>query len=48
MIDNDKPVVNSIMFTTPAQSRRNVQASKTTYNFGGLIPLDMIKIVRES
>jgi hypothetical protein len=38
MIDNSKTVVDSIMIPSPLESRK-IPESRTTYNFGGLIPI---------
>lgn len=40
MIDNTKNIMDSIMIPSPLMSRRAPEASRTTYNFGGLIPIE--------
>lgn len=41
MIDNSKTIMNSIMIPSPVISRRSPEGSRTTYNFGGLIPIEV-------
>ena len=41
MIDNTKNIMDSIMIPSPLMSRRAPEASRTTYNFGGLIPIEV-------
>lgn len=41
MIDNSKTITNSIMMPSPVVTRRNPDSSRTTYDFGGLIPIQI-------
>jgi hypothetical protein len=42
MIDNTKNIMDSILVPSPLMSRRAPEASRTTYNFGGLIPIEVL------